>query len=305
MSRSRERLHIGLGPALGLALLACAGEPVPPPYGFAAAEEQRFRFEAEDKTNVDGTPVRVQRYADVRLVVETFETRRTELTLYLDRYYIKVEGAPGGTTELALSERGLAARGPKEGEFSLAPGDARPGGGTVRELRERPVAGCELGPDGEIAGTLWQSFDPVLSGIDLLDWILLGFPVLSGGESSSWRARRSLPQLGQYQLGLELPLLYERADGDGEGQRIRVSGLVQRASLSLARNYTGALNLDHLGEVELGADGRVREAQFELRMRFNADSGGLVSSQHLVRIRSLDIDGAINSLAPSPDIFDE
>ena len=305
MSLERARPRRWLGAALGLALLACAGEPVPPPYGFGAAQEQRFRFEAADRTYVDGTLVRVQRYADVRLVAETFETRRTELALYLDRYYIKVEGAPGGTTELALSERGLAARSPEEGEFNLAPDDARPGGGTIRELRERPVAGCELGPDGAIVGTPWRSFDPVLSGIDLLDWILLGFPVLSGGESSSWRARRTVPQLGQYQLGLELPLFYERTGGDGEGKRIRVSGLVQRTSLSVAPNYTGALNLDHLGQVELGADGRVREAQFELRMRFNADSGGLVSSQHLVRIYSLDTDDTINSPSPAPDIFDE
>ena len=101
-----------LGSAAGIALLACAEEPAPPPYGFALAEEQRFRFEAEDKTTVDGTPVRVQRYADVRLVADSFEPRRTELVLYLDRYYIKVEGAPGGTTELALSERGLAALSP-------------------------------------------------------------------------------------------------------------------------------------------------------------------------------------------------
>ena len=305
MSRKRERLRVWLGSAAGIALLACADEPAPPPYGFASAEEQRFRFEAEDKTTVDGTQVRVQRYADVRLVAESFEPRRTELVLYLDRYYIKVEGAPGGTTELALSERGLAVRGPGEEGFSLAPGDARPGGGTVAELRERPVAGCELGPDGKVAGTPWRSYDPILSGIDLLDWILLGFPVLGGAESNSWQARRTVPQLGQYKLGLELPLRYERVAGDGEGERIRVSGLVQRSSLSVAPNYTGALNLDHLGQAELGPAGRIREAQIELRMRFNADSGGLVSSQHLVRIRSLDADDSINSPSPAPDIFDE
>ncbi len=264
-----------LGSAAGIALLACAEEPAPPPYGFALAEEQRFRFEAEDKTTVDGTPVRVQRYADVRLVAESFEPRRTELVLYLDRYYIKVEGAPGGTTELALSERGLAARSPEEGEFSLKPGDARPGGGTVAELRERPLAGCELGPDGELVGTPWRSYDPVLSGIDLLDWLLLGFPVLGGAESSSWQARRAVPQLGQYKLGLELPLLYERAIGEGEGERIRVSGLVQRSSLSVAPNYTGALNLDHLGQAELGPAGRIREAQIETKAAGAAKFGAV------------------------------
>ncbi len=299
----RVRARVWLGPGLGIALLACAGEPAPPPYGFALAKEQRFRFEAEDHTLVDGAPVHVQRYADVRLVAEAFASGRTEIALYLDRYYIRVEGAPGGTTELALSERGLAARSPEQGDFVLAPDATRPGGGRVAELRERPVAGCELGPRGAIAGTPWHSYDPVLSGVDLLEWLLLGFPVLAADEANTWSARRPVPQLGQYQLGIELPLVYERMSSPVEaGQRIRVSGLVERPSLRVAPDLAGVLSLDHMGQLDLGPEGRVHESQIELRMRFNPDSGGLVSSQHLIRIRCLDCDGAVNSPSPIPDI---
>lgn len=303
---SRGRLLAWLGPGLGIALLTCGGEPRPPPYGFAAAPEQHYRFEGEDRTEVDGQPVHVQRYADIRLVAEAPERGRTEIALYLDRYYVRVEGAPGGTTELALSERGIATRTPEEGELILGPDAERPGGGPVAELRERPAAGCELGSSGETIGTPWHSFDPILSGIALLDWILFGFPVLAPDAANTWSARRRVPPLGQYQLGMELDLRYERTSSPIEGgQRIRMSGLLQRPTLRIAPDFTGALALDHIGQVELGPEGRLREARLELRMRFDADSGSLVSSEHLVRIRCLDCTGSINSPPQAPDISNE
>jgi len=168
------------------------------------------------------------------------------------------------------------------------------------------VAGWELGPRGETQGTPWYSYDPVLSGIDLLDWILLGFPVFAGDDSSSWSADRAVPQLGQYRLGIELPLLYERTGGGIQAaQNLRVSGLVQRPSLRVAPKLVGALSLDHVGQLEIGPDGRMRASQLELRMRFNGEAGGLVSSRHMVRIRCLDCDDAINSPSWIPDILGE
>ena len=70
-----------------------------PPYGFGAAPEQRFRFEADETTEVDGTPVKIVRVADVvlRAKLEPSDSARaTEVELYIDRYFIRIEGAPHG-----------------------------------------------------------------------------------------------------------------------------------------------------------------------------------------------------------------
>jgi len=287
MRRWRTCAWLALG--LGGALLACGGEPGPPPYGFGAAPEQRFRFEGEDRTDVDGEAVKVARFSELRLVAEEVVPGRTELALYLDRYYVRVEGAPGGTTELAISERGLAAHTPEEGDLTLAPDAERPGGGPVSELRDRPIGGGELKPTGEMNGEPWHSFDPILSGVALLDWVLIVFPVRAPDESTGWSAQRRVPALGQYELGMDLPIQYESASSEIEGgQRIRMSGLLRRPELRVAPDFVGALSLDLIGEAEFGSDERLREAQVELRMRFEAQSGSQVSSKHLVRLRCLD-----------------
>ena len=239
MTARRSRLL-----AVGLLLAAggpgCTEERTLPPYGFATRLEQPLRYEAEGRLEVDGHPVTVERYADLRLVAELREDARTEIVLYLDRYYMRVDGAPNGVSELALSEHGMAARSPGQGEIKLGPEDARPGGGRVSELLERPVAGCFIGPMGEVIGEPWRSFDPILSGIELLEWILLGLPVLEASGESGWSARRRAPTIGQYQLGIDIPLRYERVRNDSEpsGQRIRMSGLIQRSALTVAPGFT-------------------------------------------------------------------
>jgi hypothetical protein len=155
---------------------------------------------------------------------------------------------------------------------------------------------------GALAGEPWNSFDPILSAVQLLDWALLGFPVLSDVEVNTWSGKRRVPPLGQYQLGMDIPLRYERLSPQIEGgRRVRSSGLVQRRGLQVAPDFRGTLQLDLRGEVDLEPTGRLSGVQLELAMRFEADSGSLVSSKHLARIRCRDCGGDINSPSEGPD----
>ncbi|MFQ5513467.1 MAG: hypothetical protein ACE5FG_03445 [Myxococcota bacterium] len=291
------------GPILALTLLlACRGEDAPSaaPWGFQDQPVQRFRLESDEQTVVDGERAEVQRYADFRLVHESVEKDRHELALYLERYYLRVKGAPDGGSEIALSERGLVIDDPERGRLRLGPTDPRPGGGPVAELLERPVAGCELSEQGRILGSAWTSFDPILSGVSLLDWVLLAFPLLDEPGRARWSGRRRVPPLGQYRLGIELPLFYERV-----GERVRASGQLRRSRLEVAPGFEGALELDLRGETELGEGGGVQQSTLELGMRFESSAGALVSALYRTRIRCLDCSEPINSPPGTPDTTDE
>ena len=292
----------GSWPLIVVLLLACGSEfPIGvAPYGFAITPEQRFRLEGEDRTEIDGTTVVVDRYAELRVVSVTLAPGRYELSLYLDHFYLRVEGAPGGSSEVALSAQGLAVRSPNGGEMRLGPSDERPGGGRVQELLSRPVAGVEISETGEVAGEPWRSFDPILSGFAVLDWLLLALPVLSDSAKESWEGRRRVPALGQYELGVALPLRYERVSAAG-GEVVRASGLLQRRDLEVAPGFRGLLRLDVRGETELDSEQRVRQGVVELAMRFEAEGGDVVSSVHRTRIRCLDCPGAVNSPFVPPD----
>ena len=280
-------------------------EPGPAPYGFDAAPEQHLRVEGEDETRVDDAPVRVRRYADVRLTLESHSPGRHQLSLYLVRYFQRVEGAPGGPSEIVLSEQGLSVSEAGREILRLSPTDARPGGGTLGELLEQAIAGCELEASGMVRGDPWHSLDPLLGGVEVLDWLLFAFPVLSSARADRWEGRRRIPPLGQYRLGMELPFHYEWFEGSsGDGGGVRASGLLQRTRLEVAPGLVGQLQIDARGETRFGPAGRVRRASLELDMRFEAESGPLVSSRHRTRILCLDCEGAINSARRGPDSRD-
>ena len=77
-----------VGLIAALCLAACS-RAEPPPYGFGPAPEQRFRFEADETTDVDGTPVKITRFADVVLCAKPSDSsdslRDTEVEMFLDR----------------------------------------------------------------------------------------------------------------------------------------------------------------------------------------------------------------------------
>ena len=80
-----RRLVILLGTGALSALLAC--EPSgPPPYGFDQEAVQRFVFESEEQTDVDGSPASVVRYAEVELEASAASRARTELALRLEEH---------------------------------------------------------------------------------------------------------------------------------------------------------------------------------------------------------------------------
>jgi hypothetical protein len=284
-----------LGTAALSALLAC--EPTgPPPYGFDQKAVQRFVFESEEQTDVDGSPATVIRYAELELEASAASRARTELALRLERYYMRVEGAPGGTSELALSQTGLVSRDPVQGEVRLDADQRVPGGRTVGALLRHPVAGAVLRSDGVLVGSPWHSREASLGDLPLMEWILLALPIVSDTEGRSWTGRRPVPPLGQYQLGIEIPLRFER--NDASGSEIRSSGAVRREALELAEGFRGLLELDYAGEASLSPAGAIGEARLQLQALFRDEQGGEVRAQYRARLRCADCGPAVN---PPPE----
>jgi len=271
-----------------------------PPYGFGRVPEQRYRFEADETTTVDGTPVKIERAADVvlRAKPESSETvRATEIELFIDRYFIRVEGAPGGASELSVSEKGLRAV-TEDGPVQLGADEKTPGGDTVLEMRSRPAASVSLDFAGVPTGALWTSPHPVWAGVSLLDWILLALPTREPSDRKPWTATRILPQVGQYALGIDVPVRWEEGSGP---LALRGAGSVARESLRLAENFAGRVAIETHGEAELADDGRVREARLQLSLDFAATNGTQVVSSHSIRIRCTSCGGDVNSPQPGSD----
>jgi hypothetical protein len=290
-----RRLVILLGTSALSALLAC--EPTgPPPYGFDQETVQRFVFESEEHTDVDGSPATVIRYAEVELEASAASQARTELALRLERYYMRVEGAPGGTSEIALSPTGLVSRDPVQGELRLDADQPVPGGRTVGALLRQAVASAVLRSDGALVGSLWHSREASLGDLPLMEWILLALPIVSDAEGRSWTGRRPVPPLGQYELGIEIPLRFERADAFG--REIRSSGSVRREALELAEGFRGLLEITYAGEASLSPAGAIDEARLQLHALFRDEQGGEVRAHYRARLRCADCGAAVN---PPPE----
>ncbi|MBM4337088.1 MAG: hypothetical protein FJ108_14475 [Deltaproteobacteria bacterium] len=283
---------------LGLSLLACS-DSGPPPYGIAGAPEQRFRFEAEESFDIDGTKVRSVRFADLTLRAKPETSGETEVELYIDRYSSRTEGMPDGASELSLSEKGYWVQTAKTGRVGFGPDEKTLGGDTPLEIRARPAASADLDTNGEILAPLWQSPHPILFDIALLDWLLVALPTRAPEGSRAWVARRTVPQTGRFNLGVELPLRWEVAP-DAPGL-VRASGSVTRGSLRVADGLEGKLALDARGEAELLPDGRVKIATFELRLDLQSEDGTHVASIHRVLVRCASCEDPINSPARSSD----
>ncbi len=287
----------GLGFALALVGAACESAPVVPPYGFAQAREQRFSLEAVDETTIDGTPVKVRRVSEFRLELDPVPSEfGHEIALHLERYWLSVEGPPEVASEFALSEKGLYARSPRDPEQRLGPTDPGPSGATLRTLLARPIASFIARSNGEVVGTPWHARDALIYDVPVLDWLLLCLPVVE--SSASWSGTRALPALGQYQFGFDFPLRYERVEAPlADGVRVRASGVLSRHDVHVANGLAGDVELDHTGETDFDANGRLREARGELRLRFSSPAGTRVDSRHRVSIHCTDCDGPVN---PAP-----
>ena len=291
--RRTARALGGLALVAGTAL-AC-GESGPPPYGLGSAPVQRYRLETEETLDVDGAPVDVRRLAELRLEVERADPGETRVQLFIDSYYMRVAGAPGGTSELSISERGVATSS-DQGQRLLDPNAA---GGLARELLRRPVEAVTLDPAGGLLEEIWHTPHAVLLSVHLLDWLLLGLGPLSPDGRPAWTGSRPVPKIGQYELGIELPIRGQRDPGDAS--RIELSGATSRDALRIAENFEGSLELDYRAVLELDALGRPVRARLELLMQFNSTTGSRVSSRHRVRIRCLDCGAGFSAATSGSD----
>ena len=283
-----------------LAAPACQRKEGPLPYAFESIPEQAYRFELNDEISIDGAPVSVQRVADLRLIGSPLEDARLDFTLQLERYYMRVEGAPsaqGGTTELAISEKGVVTSGTAAGDVRLVPGDERVEEGLLRGFLDRPIGGCVLDVHGGRLGTSWGSQNPLLAGVDVLDWVLLALPFVAR-DSDAWSGERSLPKIGQYLLGINIPIRYEPSE---DGQGVRGTGFVRRARLEIAPGLSGAVQIDYAGEATLDAGGRIVNTGADLLFVFEGEDGTRVSSRHKVELRCSDCDTSVNPAAPESD----
>jgi hypothetical protein len=279
--------------------LSCS-KAEPPPYGFGAAPEQRYRFEADETTEVDGTPVKIVRAADLVLRAKRASDQtpgETEIELFIDRYFIRVEGAPGGASELSVSEQGMRAV-TQEGPVQLGADEQTPGGDTVLEMRARPAASVALDSAGSSSAEIWTSPHPVWTGVSLLDWILLALPTREPADRKPWIATRILPHVGQYMLGIDVPVRWQEASGP---LALHATGSVSRDSIRLAEDFAGRVSIETRGEASLGDDGRVREARVQLGLDFTATNGTHVVSSHDIRIRCTSCGGDVNSPQPGSD----
>ncbi len=299
-----------LSPGLALAAtLACVAEDDGlPPYGFDSEPEQCFRLEAEEPTEVDGTAVEIQRLAEFRLGVDAASDSRYELAMLLERYYLSVEGAPGGSSELAISNAGLLARGGPQGEMRVGPEEIGPAGASLRSLLAKPIGGFIVDSSGVVAGTPWTSHDPLLAGVSVIDWLILVFPVLGPEPGvATWSGKRALPPIGQYDFGASIPIRYERISSDEPpgSSRIRAAGTLERRGVEVAVGLEGDVRFDYRGETDLNARGQISELRAELRVRFDAVDGTEVSSRHQLRIRATECpERSINPVSGRTDRFE-
>lgn len=277
---------------LGLCLFACS-RPGPPPYGLADAPEQRWRFEAEETFDVDGVPAKSVRFADVILRAKPPEDGATEVELFIDRYYSRTEGTPDGGSELSISEKGVSVQTPQSGRVGFGPNEQTLGGDTPLEMRARPAASATLDTNGEVRTPFWQSPHPMLLDIALLDWLMIALPTRAPAGEKAWVARRTLPQTGRFNLGIELPLRW--ALDPVRAGVLRASGSVTRESLRVADGLEGTLVVDALGEAELLPDGRVRGATLELRLDLRSQDGTHVASRHRILVRCTSCEASVNS----------
>ncbi len=269
-----------------LALACQPAEPPRAPYGFDAFETQNFRLELNAKTEINGRKVDVQQVADYRLLARP-QRGETELELQLQRYFETVEGAPTGTSQLAISERGLVTR-TDQGETRLDPNDANPSGGTIRGLLKKTQASALIAEDGSTTAEIIQSLDPILAGLHVLDWAMLAYPVTHPETETAWNGHRDLPPMGRYQLGIRLPLHYQNTTiGEDERTWIRWHSRVERDDLRIQQGLSGRLLLEVRGESELLADGRLSGSQAEIEMHLDAEQGDRITSRYKLQVRCL------------------
>lgn len=288
------------GLAIALLGAACGGDPGPPPYGFGAAPEQRFRLETRGLTVVDGESAQVERVAEVVLRAAALDGSGVELELYLDRYQERVARSTGDGEEVEISPRGVRVRRGSE-QLRLDAGDPTPSAASVAELLERAAGGVAMDSRGR-AGPPWRSHDPLLAQIAPLEWLLLGLPPLDPG--AAWRGTRRVPQLGRYRLGIELPLVFERLEtgAPGGAASILMSGLASREDLHVAEDLRGAFELELHGRSELDPYGRLVVSALELEFRFTSPGGPSIHSTQDVRIDCLDCSAAFNPPGRAPDL---
>ena len=239
------------------------------------------------------------RFGDVILRAKPADGGGAELELFIDHYAARTEGTPDGGSELSISEKGYWVQTPKTGRVGFGPNDKTLGGDTPLEMRARPAAAVEVDTNGEVLEPIWTSPHPVLLDIALLDWLIIALPTRAPSGERAWVARRMVPQTGQFNLGVELPLRWE-SDPDAP-PALRASGSVARESLRVAPGLEGKLALDARGSAELFPDGRVRVATFELRLDLQATDGTHVASRHQLRVSCTSCQAPVNSPEGSSD----
>jgi hypothetical protein len=272
-----------------LAALACGDADLRVPYGLESRPGQQLLLEAASEIVVDGELITVERVIRFRLQgSRPEEGGGTELKLFLDDFFQRMEGGPEAGSELAISREGIVSRSAQTGEVRMEPSRATPSAPSLLALLGRPFAGCTLDGSGVVQGMPWRSIDPLLDSVDALDWWLLGAPLLPEGDPAAWSGSRQVPRLGRYRLGIQLPLRYERVvDSEARG-RIQVSGFARRADLAVTDDFSGSAELTMRGETELGALGELLLQTYELVFRFDAATGSEIRSSHRVRISCQD-----------------
>jgi hypothetical protein len=289
-------------PGFALALLVACTRAEAPPYGFAHAPEQRWRFEAEETFDVDGTEAKSVRFADLILRAKPETSGETEVELYLERYYARTQGTPTGDSELSISEKGVSVQTAQSGRVGFGPDDKTLGGDTTLEMRARPAASIELAANGDALGVPWQSPHPLLLDVAVLDWLIFALPTRGPDDAQAWNATRTIPQTGRFSLGLEVPVRWERVAGaDGAPATLRASAAVERASLRVDAGLEGSLRVDVIGSAEPLADGRIALALLELRMDFTGSGGEHVVSRHRIRVQCTSCAAPVNSPATGSD----
>ena len=275
-----------LRPLLAWPLLATAAcsEPARAPLGFDLAPEQRFRLEMHDETIVDAVVVDIERLADVRLAMTPEDATTFELEIFLERYYLSVEGGEGSaSTEVAISPEAFVSRAADGTELRLQAHEKTPSARTVAELLALPIAGFALDRRGASVRPAWHSSDPLLQEIDLLGWLMLGLPLDGQGETA-WEGSREVPRIGRYRMGIELPLRFELRAGGGE---VGIAGFAQRTEITLQAGYSGAIEIELEGRARPGDHGRIESASYVLRVKFEAKDGSVIRSTHRVTLECI------------------
>lgn len=275
-----------------LAALACT-DPGDAPWGFDVRPEQGFRLEMQDETTIDDVVVDIERLADVRLRANA-DAAGFEIDLLLDRFYLEVDGGPGGSTEVAISPKAFVSRAADGTELRLEAAERTPSARSVAELLGAPIGGTIVDASGAAQSSSWHSADPLLSEVEVLGWLLLGLPV-AGGAETAWNASREVPRIGRYRFGIEMPLRFERVAG---GSEVAFSGFVERPDITLADGYRGAIELEVEGSARLAADGSVAGSRYLLRMKFEPVDGGVIRSRHRVVIGCLGCEGDGVQISP-------